>query len=138
MHSYEFLSTIWRAQPLYVVDGDTVDLFVDRGFHHYNKERFRFLDIDTDELRDRDPEKRASAKEAKAMVQDLLDTFEKTWDVNLKTWPLRIESAPDGDPDNFGRYLARIFFKVEKDGEVVELSLNAELLREGLAKPYVK
>lgn len=140
MHSYEFLSKIWRAQPLYVVDGDTADLFVDKGWHDYTMERFRFLDIDTPELRSRDEEERAKAREAKALVQDLLDTFEKTWDVNLKTWPLRIES--EKDPDNFGRWLCRIFFLIEEDGEggieLVEKSVNAELLKEGLAKPYEK
>ncbi len=115
---------------MYVVDGDTADLFVDRGFHHFNVERFRFLDIDTPELRDKDVKKRAKAKDAKAMVQDLLDTFERTHTVHLKTWPLRIET--DQDPDNFGRWLCRIFFTI--DG--VERSVNSELLLAGLARPY--
>jgi len=131
-HSYEFTTKVWRAQPLYVVDGDTADLFVDRGFHHYSKERFRFLDIDTPEMNDKDEEERQRAKEAKEMVKDLLDTFEKSDTVDLALWPLRIET--EKKPDSFGRWLCRIYFTV--DG--VERSLNAELLKAGLAVPYEK
>ena len=131
-HSYPFPTSSCRAQPLYVVDGDTADLFVDTGFRGYHLFRFRFLDIDTPELNSRDEEERARAKEAKTFVQDLFDTFDKTWTVDLKAWPLRIET--EKDPDSFGRWLARIFFT--DDG--VERSVNAELLKEGLAVPYEK
>jgi len=131
-HSYPFPPSSLRAQPLYVVDGDTADLFVDTGLRGYHLLRFRFLGIDTPELRSRDEEERKRAKEAKAFVQDLLETFEKTWDVNLKHWPLRIETAKD--PDSFGRWLAQIFFT--DDG--IEKSVNAELLNAGLAVVYEK
>lgn len=115
-----------------MVDGDTVDLFVDRGYRGYSLHRFRLLDIDTPELRSRDEAERIEAKEAKELVQDLLDTFEKTWIVNLKEWPLRIESEKSAD--SFGRWLCRIYFS--DDG--VERCLNAVLLDEGLAVPYEK
>ena len=130
MHSYEYLTKEWRAQPLYVVDGDTADLFVDVGFMHYAKHRFRFLDIDTAEMNDKNEEKRAKAKEAKQLVQDLLDTFEKTHTVDLTHWSLRIET--EKNPDSFGRWLCRIYFTIEG----TERSLNAELLSAGLAVPY--
>ena len=128
---YKFVSTVWRAQPLYVVDGDTADLFVDRGWHTYALERFRFLGIDTPELRGGTDESKAKAREARELVRVFLARVDKTYEVNLKTWPLRIESAPD--TDNFGRWLCRIFFMRED----VEVSVNAELLKRGLAVPFM-
>jgi endonuclease YncB( thermonuclease family) len=113
------------------VDGDTADLFVDTGFRGYHLFRFRFLEIDTPELNSRDEDERARAVEAKEAVMDLLDCFERTTVVDLATWPLRIETAKD--PDNFGRWLAKIFF-LHEDG--TEGSVNAELLERGLASPY--
>ncbi|GAG20500.1 unnamed protein product, partial [marine sediment metagenome] len=41
----------YRAKLDRVVDGDTVDLFVDLGFNICIKDRFRLLGIDTPELR---------------------------------------------------------------------------------------
>lgn len=131
-HSYPFTSSNWRAQPTNVVDGDTADLFVDTGFHGYHLFRFRFLDIDTPELNSKDQDERARAMEAKELVQDLLDTFEKTSKIDLACWPLRIETAKD--PDNFGRWLARIFITTDFG----ESSVTAELLDRGLAVPYKK
>jgi len=130
MISYPFLSIEWRAQPLYVVDGDTVGLVVDRGFHHFNIGRFRFLDIDTAELNSKDPEERSKAVDAKKLVQRLLDTFTKTSKVDLSYWPLRIVTAKD--PVNFGRWLCSIFFTT--DG--TEESVNAILMERDLAVPY--
>lgn len=137
-YSYLYQSINWRAQALKVVDGDTADLFVDVGYHHYGMFRFRFLDIDTPELNSRDPEERERAKEAKELVQKMLARVEKTDLVNLSHWPLRIESAKD--PDNFGRWLCRIFFMSEDSatGGATEISVNAELLSRGLAVPYEK
>jgi len=129
-HSYPFQQPSFRAQALKVVDGDTADLFVDTGFRGYHLFRFRFLGIDTPELNSKDEEERAQANEAKELVKELLDCFEKTMMVNLGHWPLRIETAKD--PDNFGRWLARIYFM---DGEE-EKGVNAVLLEQGLAKPY--
>ncbi|MFQ5352340.1 MAG: thermonuclease family protein [Candidatus Binatia bacterium] len=115
-----------------MVDGDTADLFVDTGFHGYHLFRFRFLDIDTPELNSSDEDKRAKAKDAKKFVQDLFDTFEKTTKIDLAYWPLRIETVKD--PDNFGRWLARIFITTDFG----ESSVNAELIERGLAVPYEK
>jgi micrococcal nuclease len=131
-HSYSYPIPSLRAQPLKVVDGDTADLFVDVGFRGYQIGRFRFLGIDTPELNDKDEDQRAKAKEAKQLVQDLLDCFEKTTKVDLAHWPLRIETAKD--PDNFGRWLATIYFTTDFG----EQSVNTELLDRGLAVPYEK
>ena len=130
--NYPFPAKLWRAQPLYVVDGDTADLFVDVGFKHYGVFRFRFLDIDTAELRDRDPVEREKAKAAKTAVQQFLNCFHKTTKVDLAHWPIKIETERATGDDAFGRYLCRIFFELEGK----EVSLNAQLLSMGLAEPY--
>ena len=130
--SYSYPTSSLRAQPTKVVDGDTADLFVDTGFHGYHLMRFRFLDIDTPEMNSRDPEERLAAREAKEFVQEVFDCFKKTTQVDLAHWPLRIETSKD--PDSFGRWLAKIYYT--KDG--AERSVNAELLKEGLAEPYKK
>ena len=130
--SYSYPTPSLRAQPLRVVDGDTADLFVDVGFRGYQIGRFRFLDIDTPEMNSKDPDERARAKEATEFVKDMLDCFERTLKVDLAYWPLRIETAKD--PDNFGRWLAKIYVTTLKG----ESSVNAELLDNGLAVPYEK
>ena len=132
MENYPYLTNGNRAQCVRVVDGDTAYLFIDTGYHGYRLESFRFLGIDTPELNSKDHDEKRAANMAKEFVQDMLDAEETNWSVHLKEWPLRIETAKE--PDSFGRWLARIFFK--KDGQ--EVSVNAELLKEGLATPYEK
>jgi endonuclease YncB( thermonuclease family) len=131
-HTYSFMPPSYRAQPTNVVDGDTADLFVDTGFRGYHLLRFRFLDIDTPELNSKDADVRRQAQDAKQLVADLLNNFERTSKLDLSYWPLRIETAKD--PDNFGRWLARIFLTTDAG----EISVNAELLDRGLAVPYKK
>lgn len=132
MENYPYLTSGNRAQCVRVVDGDTAYLFIDTGYHGYRLESCRFLDIDTPELNSSDEGQREKANLAKQLVQDMLDAEQTNWSVHLKEWPLRIETAKE--PDSFGRWLARIFFK--KDGE--EHSVNAILLEEKLAVPYEK
>lgn len=132
MENYPYLTDGWRAQAVNVVDGDTVDLFVDTGFFGYKLLRFRFLDIDTPEMNDRDPELRFKARTAKSAVATWLNCFERQGMVSLTDWPLRIET--EKKPDSFGRWLVRIFYKEEGD----EKSLNAMLLESNLAVPYEK
>lgn len=56
----------WRIlQLVKVLDGDTVDLKIDRGFYDTSVIRFRLLGIDTPELRSKDPEERAAGQRAK-------------------------------------------------------------------------
>jgi micrococcal nuclease len=109
--SYDFPTISLRARCTYVVDGDTVDLYVDTGFHSFRQERFRLHGIDTPELRDRDVSKREEAKVAKEAVEGLLKNHASA----LEPWPLRIETFKD--PDSFGRYLAKIYITLP-EGEV--------------------
>ena len=62
----------YAARLVRVVDGDTVDLDIDLGFHITVRERFRLAGIDTPELRDRNTELRAAAYEAMRYLEHLL------------------------------------------------------------------
>lgn len=121
MKSYEYPAGVFRARCLKVVDGDTVDLIVDVGFHSLRKERFRLSLIDTPELRDRDVTKREDAKLAKDFV------IEQLLSESDEEWPLRIET--ERDPDSFGRYLCLIYI----NGDYSEICLNHLLVEEGHA-----
>lgn len=130
---YEFVPPKWRAQCLYVVDGDTVDLFVDKGTREYGLYRFRLIGIDTPELRGKkaDPE---PAKEAKEAVIKMLraPAREDRWHVDLKTWPCLVQTQK-AKSDSFGRWLADLWVR---DDEGNEIHVNGELLEMGLAEPY--
>ena len=106
---------VYNARIVNVVDGDTVDMLVDLGFHTYIKDRFRLSDINTAELTSTDAAERKLAQEAKA------------WMANYLNKDVVIQSTKK---DKYGRYLARIYVGTE-------VSLNQQLLDAGLAKKYV-
>ena len=119
--TYEF-----RAQCLKIIDGDTVDLYVDLGFHEYRVDRFRIHGIDTAELNSKDTVTKQKAVEAKNKVEEWLKPQMIT-----QSWPLRIVTYKD--PDSFGRWLAEIFFK---DPEGTEQSVGQLLMDLKLAVEY--
>lgn len=125
MTEYAFPTISFRARCMKVVDGDTVDLYVDTGFHSFRQERFRLYGIDTPELRARDAVERAAARDAKDYMIELSCIEE---DIE---WPLRIETFRD--PDSFGRYLAKIYVWEEIDGVAEEICINDHLVETGYA-----
>jgi micrococcal nuclease len=99
-----------NAHVTNIVDGDTLDAFVDLGYNVWTKQRFRLLGVNT-------PEKGVlGAKEATAFVTTRLLNRE-----------VSIQSDKD---DSFGRWLATVFV----DGTTI----NLELLEYGYAVPYLK
>ena len=60
-----------------VVDGDTVDVWIDLGFDVWIFERVRMAGIDTPESRTRDPREKIYGKMATARVQELLPVGDK-------------------------------------------------------------
>ena len=103
----------YKAVVQRVVDGDTVDLFVDCGFNIMRKERIRFYGVDAWETRG---EEREEGLKAKEFVQNLL--------------PVGSECVvrTGKEQGKFGRYLGEIF--------VNDRSLNEMLLEEGHAEVY--
>lgn len=105
---------IYNARIINVVDGDTVDMLVDLGFHTYIKDRFRLSGINTAEMNSTDAVERKLAQDAKEWMMSFLNK-----DVVIKSMK----------KDKYGRYLAYIY----KDSEI---SLNDQMLSLGLAKVY--
>lgn len=101
---YEYYTKIDK-----VVDGDTVDVFIDLGFSVWHKERIRLAGVDTAE------KNTPLGKALKVYMKDLLEG---------KTVKLQVTK-----PDKYGRYLGTVFLAGEE-------SINAQLIKHNLAKPY--
>ena len=101
---YEYYTKIEK-----VVDGDTVDVFIDLGFNVWHKERIRLVGVDTAEK---------NTEFGKATKKLLIDTIEGK--------KVRLQVSK---PDKYGRYLGVIFLN---DTE----SINDQMIRYGIAKPY--
>ena len=107
-----------------VVDGDTVDAYIDLGFDVSVKKRIRFMGINTPESRTRDLEEKAKGLAAKERVQELLEGCEN----------IKLTSHGVG---KYGRCLGELFIDVVDDREKLTMeSVNQLLIREGHAKEY--
>lgn len=98
----------YNAKILKVIDGDTVELLVDMGMHHWIRQRIRFSDIDTAELRASNEAERTEAQRAKEFVVNLLDqqlTREATLIDHLKHPDVIIKTEKEG---SFGRFIATV------------------------------
>lgn len=108
MNSVEYR---YKAKVLKWVDGDTVDLYVDLGFYHFVKTRFRLYGIDT-------PERgQLNWSEATALASKLAPVDSE---VVIEVY----KSA-----DKYGRWLVNI--------KVQDESVNEALVAAGLAVPYM-
>ena len=92
-----------------VVDGDTVDVFIDLGFSVWHKERIRMDGIDTAEK---------NTVFGKATKEFLIKTLEGKL--------VRLEVSK---PDKYGRYLGKIYLDSTE-------SVNDQMIKFGIAKPY--
>ena len=132
--SFEYNGTLVR-----VLDGDTIDAYIDLGFDLKIKKRIRYMGIDTWESRTRDLEEKKKGLAAKARNKELLEagTF-------------KIVSHGTG---KFGRVLGEVFVSPDYVGEhIVEcignpdnkidlsvdgwVSVNDILIEEGHAYDY--
>ena len=104
----------FQARVKRVVDGDTLDLDIDLGFHITLSERVRLMGIDTPETRSRDPIEKSSGLIAKDFVID----FVADGAVVIKVHGF----------GKFGRPLVDLY----KD----DICLNERLGHLGLAAPY--
>lgn len=123
----------WRAFLARDVDGDTVDLFIDKGGHQFTLWRVRLAGINTPE--DHRPTKEAGAaataftqawmEAAHATAKECINTDGGLW----FTWPLALYTHKS---DAFDRYVAVV---VNRTGDPE--SLNDALLRSGNAVQFM-
>jgi micrococcal nuclease len=125
--SFEYNGTLVK-----VVDGDTIDAYIDLGFALKIKKRIRYMGIDTWESRTRDKEEKVKGLAAKARNKELLESG-----------TFKIVSFGTG---KFGRVLGEIFVTPEAVGHEVSedidrssdglVSVNDILMAEGHAYEY--
>jgi len=107
-----------------VIDGDTVDAYIDLGFDVSVKKRIRFMGINTPESRTRDLEEKARGLAAKDRVKQLL---EGTNTITLKSHGV----------GKYGRCLGELLIDVVDGQEKLTLeSINELLIKEGHAVEY--
>lgn len=103
-----------------IIDGDTVDLWINLGFSTFVKKRIRLHGIDTPETRTRDLEEKKRGLAAKERLIDLLGDGQTS-----KDWVCDLESHEIG---KFGRVIGTLWRG--------DLNINRQLLVEGYAKAY--
>ena len=67
----------YQAELIKVLDGDTIDCWIDLGFDLKIKKRVRYMGIDTWESRTRDLEEKAKGLLAKARNKELLEAYHR-------------------------------------------------------------
>ena len=125
--SFEYNATLVR-----VLDGDTIDCYIDLGFDLKIKKRVRYMGIDTWESRTRNKEEKIKGLAAKARNKELLESG-----------VFKIISFGTG---KFGRVLGEIFVSPDAVGGVIPegvdrskdglVSINDILIAEGHAYDY--
>lgn len=117
----------YQAQCITVVDGDTIDVVVDLGFHLRREIRLRLVDVDTHETYgvSKDSEEYRRGKEEAAFVKDwlaeaaaALENKGESGSEREYEWPLRIRTEKAG---KYGRYIATVERKA--DGEILNDAL---------------
>lgn len=114
-NSYNFPAISFRARCLEVIDDNTVDLYIDMGFHTYHQKRFQLAEIDILGLQ-------GTAKEE--MIEIL-----RPGETNTE-WPLRVIPVPSLYPDDY--YLIRIY--IWYPDEDCELCVNDFMVETGHAE----
>ena len=111
--SFEYNATLIK-----VLDGDTIDCYIDLGFDLKIKKRVRYMGIDTWESRTRDLEEKKKGLAAKARNKELLEagTF-------------KIVSYGTG---KFGRVLGEIFVSPDAVGEDAVIDESVDRNKDGL------
>lgn len=122
----------WPANFVRAIDGDTIEVVLDRGFHDHSFKRLRLAGIDTPELRDKDTAVRAKAIEAKDFVTATLDSYREGFRLIVHTHKTR----KGNERRTFGRYVADVELPPDPDAPPQQPSdLGKLLVWKGLAVP---
>ena len=117
---------LWRARVVRVIDGDTLDLEIDCGFHTLRTERVRLLGVNT-------PERKGATRDAGSLAAEAAgDWLDRQNGWADYCWPLLVETFK---ADAFGRYLARIW-PADASPDDTFADLSSHLLSTGHAVPY--
>ena len=100
----------YECELIKVVDGDTIDCWIDLGFKVKWKARVRYMGLDTWESRTRDLEEKAKGLLAKARNNELLEQG-----------VFKLRSFGTG---KYGRVLGEVFVSPEFVGESINESIN--------------
>ena len=107
-----------------VVDGDTIDAYIDLGFNVSIKKRIRFIGIDTTESRTRDLEEKAKGLAAKDRLKNILEGSNT----------IQLNSHGVG---KYGRCLGELHVDMVDGKECLTLAnVNELLISEGHAVEY--
>ena len=109
---------LYQAELIRVIDGDTIDAWIDLGFNITIRRRIRLWGIDAPETRTLDLEEKAEGKIAKARLEEMLS-------LNRGSFAIRSVGV-----DKYGRCLGEIYIQ--------EVNINKQLLAEGLVEVYKK
>ena len=93
----------YQCELIKVLDGDTIDCYIDLGFNLKTKKRIKYMGIDTWESRTRDLDEKKKGLAAKARNKELLEAGR-----------FKLKSFGTG---KFGRVLGEIFISPEYVGE---------------------
>ena len=119
---YEYHAVVDR-----VVDGDTLDVTIDLGFHTHIKTRVRMEGMNAPESRTRDLKEKERGLAAKARLQEIIE-------YNKNHCILRVSGL-----GKYGRALATVFVNnlspVAKEG-ITLVDVNKQLIKEGHAVEY--
>lgn len=114
----------YNAKILRVVDGDTIDVSIDLGFHVYHQQRLRLNGIDAPELNSTVEEERIRARESRDFLRSAVEKYGP--DIEVTTIKDRREK--------FGRYLADFKFYGDIHREIDWVC--GYMIDKGLAKKY--
>lgn len=107
---------LYEAELIRVIDGDTIDAWIDLGFNITVRRRIRLWGINAPETRTLDLEEKREGKLAKARLEEMLS-------LNRGAFMVRSVGV-----DKYGRCLGEIYIQ--------EVNLNKQLLAEGLVDIY--
>ena len=108
---------LYDAELIRVVDGDTVDAWIDLGFDITIRRRIRLWGIDAPEMRTRGLQEKAEGFAAKDRLIEILE-------LNHGTFAVRSVGV-----DKYGRCLGEIYIQ--------DININKQLLAEGIVDIYI-
>tara|TARA_Y100001963_G_C6710934_1_gene414206 strand:+ start:199 stop:738 length:540 start_codon:yes stop_codon:yes gene_type:complete len=102
----------YQCELIKVLDGDTIDCWIDLGFNLKVKKRIRYMGIDTWESRTRDLEEKAKGLKAKARNKELLEGG--------------VFKCISHGTGKFGRVLGEIFVSPDIVGEHIQECIGSD------------